>query len=141
MNYQVKNAHDSTSFAQQASHWGEFYGMLCCASCYYLDGSMTWDGVRAELARVIKSGGLLVANFPDEENFILANSIRQPDGSLLITSDPYCLRNGSRFMAANNAEEIAALLSPQFRVMSIGHQDDNYYGIRVSGYLVVAQRL
>ena len=59
-------------------------------------------GVRAELARVIKSGGLLVANFPDEENFILANSIRQPDGSLLITSDPYRLRNGSRFMAVNN---------------------------------------
>lgn len=98
-------------------------------------------GVRAELARVVKSGGLLVANFPDEENFILANSIRQPDGSLLITSDPYGLRNGSRFMAANNAEEIAALLSPQFRVMSIGHQNDDFYGIRVSGYLVVAQRL
>lgn len=26
MNHQVKNAHDSTSFAQQDSNWGEFYG-------------------------------------------------------------------------------------------------------------------
>lgn len=115
--------------------------MLCCASCYYLDGSMNWPEVRAELARVIRPGGLLIANFPDEENFILANSIRQPDGSLLITSDPYGLRNGSRFMAAKNAEEIIELLSPQFRVMSTGHQNDDYYGLRVSGYIVVAQRL
>lgn len=115
--------------------------MLCCASCYYLDGSMTWPGVRAELARVIRPGGLLVANFPDEENAVLAHSIRQPDGSLLITSDPHGLRNGSRFVAAKNAEEITALLSPQFRVMSTGQQNDDYYGLRVSGYLVAAQRL
>lgn len=115
--------------------------MLCCASCYYLDGSMSWEAVRNELARVIRPGGLLVANFPDEENFILANSIRQPDGSSLITSDPFGLRNGSRFMAAKNAEAVAALLSPQFGVMGIGHQNDDYYGIRVSCYFVVAQRL
>jgi SAM-dependent methyltransferase len=115
--------------------------MLCCASCYYLDGSMTWTEVHAELARVLKPGGLLVANIPDEENFILTNSIRQPDGSLLITSDPYGLRNGIRFMAAKNAEEISALLAPQFQVKSIGHQNDDYYGIRVTGYFVVAQRL
>lgn len=115
--------------------------MLCCASCYYLDGSMVWQDVCTELARVIKPGGLFIANFPDEESFILANSIRQLDGSLLITSDPYGLRNGSRFMAAKNTEELAALLSPQFRVISTGHQNDEYYGLRVSGYLVVAQRL
>lgn len=115
--------------------------MLCCASCYYLEGQMTWSGVRAELARVMKPGGLLVANFPDEENFIFANSVRQTDGSLLITSDPYNLRNGSRFEAAKTAEDITALLFPQFQVMSIGHQNNNYYGLRVSDYLVVAQRI
>lgn len=115
--------------------------MLCCASCYYLDGSMNWLEVCAELARVIRTGGLLIANFPDEENFILANAIRQPDGSLLITSDPYGLRNGSRFMVAKNAEEIIALLSPHFRVMSTGHQNDDYYGLRVSYYIVVGERL
>lgn len=115
--------------------------MLCCASCYYLDGSTTWENVRAELARVMKSDGLLVASFPDEQYFVLANSILQTDGSRLITSDPYCLRNGSRFMAVNNAAQVSALLSPQFRMISIGHQDDDYYGIRVSGHMVVAQRI
>ena len=115
--------------------------MLCCSSCYYLDGTMNWKDVRAELARVIKPSGLLVVNFPDEDNAILTNSIRQLDGSLLITSDPYNLRNNSRFMIAKNVEEVVDLLSPQFRVMATGHQNDNYYGLRVSGYMVVAQRL
>lgn len=115
--------------------------MLCCSSCYYLDGSMTWAGVLAELARVVKSGGLLIANFPDEENAVLSNAIRQSDGSLLITNDPFGLRNGSRFMAAKDAGKIPALLTPQFRVLGTGHQSDDYYGLRVSGYFVVAQRL
>jgi SAM-dependent methyltransferase len=122
-----------------ANHYFDY--MLCCASCYYLDDSMTWQTVCAELGRVLKPGGLLVANFPDEDNFILQNSVRQPDGSLLITSDPYGLRNGSRFVAAKDAMELAEMLSPQFRVIGIGHQNDDYFGLRVSGYIAVAQRI
>jgi hypothetical protein len=72
--------------------------------------------VRAELARVMKPGGLQ------------------------ITSDPYGLRNGSRFVAANNAAEIVQLLLPEFRMLAIGHHDD-FYSIRVSSHFVVAQRL
>lgn len=118
-----------------------FAYMLCCASCYYLDGAMIWPLVRGELARVVKPGGLLVANFPDEENAVLTNSIRQPDGSLLITSDPFGLRNGSRFMVPKDAEDIRTLLRPQFQIIGTGRNDDDFYGLRVSGYQVVAQRL
>lgn len=122
-----------------ADHYFDY--MLCCSSCYYLDGSTNWSEVRAELARVIKPGGLLVANFPDENNAVLTNFIRQSDGSLLITNDPFDLRNGIRFIAAKNPEQITAILAPQFQAVSTGHQNDDYYGLRVSGYLVVAQRL
>jgi len=114
--------------------------MLCCSSCYYLNGSTTWGEVLTEFARVIKPGGLLIVNFPDEDNAVLGNSIRQPDGSLLITSDPFSLRNGSRFVVPNTTEDISSLLSPQFNVLATGHQKDNYYGLHVSGYLAVAQR-
>lgn len=120
-------------------HYFDF--MLCCASCYYLDDTMSWPGVRAELARVVKPGGLLVANFPDEKNFILKNAIHQSDDSFLITSDPFALRNGSRFIVAKNAEVLAIMLSPEFRIIGVGHQNDDFYGIRVSCYFVVAQRL
>lgn len=115
--------------------------LLCSSSCYYLNDSATWTDVINELARVVKQGGLIVTNFPDENNAVLANSVRQPDGSLLITEDPFNLRNGSRFITPKNADHIRELLSPNFKVLAIGHQDDDYYGLRVSGYLVVAQKV
>ena len=114
--------------------------MLCCSSGYYLDSDTTWTGVRNELARVMKKGGLLIANFPDEENAVLSKSVRQPDGSLLITADPFGLRNGIRFMTARNATDIVAMLAPDYQITAVGHQNDDFYGLRVSGYLVVAQR-
>ena len=114
--------------------------MLCCASCYYLDGDSSWQTVRSELGRVMKRGGLLVANFPDQDNFLLENAVPQADGSYLVTSDPYGLRNGIRFVAPGSAEDMAALLAPEFRILSVGHQDDDFYGVRVSTYIVVAER-
>lgn len=119
---------------------GHFDYMLCCASCYYLDASTTWPTVCEELSRTICPDGLLVANFPDEENFILDGAIRQLDGSLLVTSDPYGLRNGIRVVAARNVEDLGRLLSPHFRLMGVAHQNDEYFGLRVSTYIAVAQR-
>ena len=114
--------------------------MLCCASCYYLDGQVSWSAVRAELARVLKPGGLMVANFCDEDNFILNDSVRQEDGSFLIKNDPFGLRNGSRFMAVRDTSQLSELLSPQFSLSGIGHLCDDYYGIKVSGHIIVAQQ-
>lgn len=114
--------------------------MLCCASCYYLADQVSWPQVRTELARVLKPSGLMIANFCDEDNFILRDSVRQEDGSFLITSDPYGLRNGSRFMAARDKCQLTEILSPEFLPLSVGHLNDDYYGIRVSGHIVVARK-
>jgi len=114
--------------------------MLCSSSCYYLEGAMTWPAVRAELARVLKPGALLVANFPDERNDVLRNAVRQGDGSLLITGDPFGIRNGTRFMAAAEPSALPALLAPEFELIATGHLDDDYYGLRVSGCLSVSRR-
>jgi SAM-dependent methyltransferase len=115
--------------------------MLCSSSCYYMDGLTTWSEVRSELARVIKPGGLFIANFPDEGNAVLRNAIRQSDGSLKIINDPFNLRNGSRFLAVQGFEDVKQALAPQFNVISIGHQNDDYYGLSVSGYFFVAKRI
>lgn len=120
---------------------GFFDYMLCCSSCYYLDGDMTWPTVRQELARVLKSGGLMIANFPDEQNSVLKDAKRHHDGSFLITNDPFGIRNGSRFMAVAERGELEPLLAPQFRLLGIGHQNDDFYGLHVSGYITVSERL
>lgn len=82
----------------------------------------------------------MVANFCDEDNFLLRDSVLQEDGSFLITNDPYDLRNGSRFMAVRDKAQLTELLSPQFSPLAVGHLRDDYYGIRVSGPIVVAQK-
>lgn len=119
-----------------------FFGyMLCCSSCYYMESGATWPSILSELSRVLKVGGILVANFPDLTNFIFDNSTRNEDGSFLITSDPYGLRNGMRLMAIANEGELASALGRDFRILGVGHQDDNFYGSRVSGYFLVAEKL
>lgn len=114
--------------------------MLCCSSCYYLADSVSWSDVCNELARVVRPGGFLIANFPDEQNAVLADAIRQVDGSLQITNDPFQLRNDSRFMAATTRGDVARLLEPQFSVLATGWQNDDFYGLKVSGYMAVARR-
>jgi SAM-dependent methyltransferase len=120
---------------------GHFDYMLCCSSCYYLEGNMTWATVRRELARVLKPGGRMIANFPDEQNAVLKDAIRHADGSLLITSDPFSIRNGSRFIAVAEMAGLETLLAPEFRLVSAGHQSDDFYGLQVSGFMTVSERL
>jgi SAM-dependent methyltransferase len=141
----AESLHWAVSFQKGMNHSlhypNDFFDyMLCCASCYYLDEDVTWPQVRTELARVLKPGGFLVANFCDEDNFILRNSVPLKDGSFRITQDPFGLRNGCRFMTARDRPQLTALLSPQFLPLGVGHLCDDYYGIKVSGHVVVAQR-
>jgi SAM-dependent methyltransferase len=120
---------------------GHFDYMLCCSSCYYLEGDMSWAAVRKELARALKPGGRMIANFPDEQNAVLKDAIRHADGSLLITSDPFSIRNGSRFMAVAEMQGLETLLAPEFRLVGAGHQSDDFYGLQVSGFMTVSERL
>jgi SAM-dependent methyltransferase len=120
---------------------GFFDYMLCCSSCYYLEGDMSWPKIRAELARVLKPGGLMVANFCDEQNAVLKDAVRHDDGSLIITSDPFNIRNGSRWIAVAEMEGLEPLLAPEFRLFGAGHHCDDFYGLQVSGFMTVSERL
>ncbi|MDH4451819.1 MAG: hypothetical protein QE570_01395 [Verrucomicrobiota bacterium] len=79
-------------------------------------------------------------NFPDEKNDVLKDAVRHADDNLLITSDPFSIRNGSRFMPVAEMEGLKPLLAPEFRLVGAGHQSDDFYGLQVSGFMTVCER-
>lgn len=118
----------------------QFKFALACSSLYYLDGHTSWEDVRIETARIITDGGWLIGNIPDSQNAVLKDAEILPDGSAVVRNDPFSIRNGVRFMLADNAEEVRELLYPDFEVISVGHQMDDFYGLVVSGFFFVARK-
>ena len=117
-----------------------FKYLLACSSMYYLDGDSTWESVLSETARILSDDGWLIGNIPDSENSVLRDAEFLSDGSAIIRNDPFAIRDGVRFMVAENEAEVRHLLKPEFEVVSIGHQHDNFFGLMVSGFFFVAQR-
>ncbi|MDQ6734616.1 MAG: class I SAM-dependent methyltransferase [Nitrospirota bacterium] len=119
---------------------GYFDYVLSCSSFYYIDMSTAWEEVMREIARIVRPGGIFIANFPDPENAVLAHAEELPDGSMMIRDDPFKLRNGLRFMVARTTEDVARLIGPWFTPLGVGRQNDNFYGLMVSAYFFAAQR-
>lgn len=114
--------------------------LLACSSCYYLDHSSSAERNLQEIARVLKPGGYFIANFPDPRNAVLSHARRLGDGSMLITQDPFELRNGARWIVPRNKSELRELLRPHFGGVSVGHLAENYYGLQVSGFIIVCRK-
>lgn len=140
----------------QAQHWnvsfklgrntelpypaGFFDYVLACSSFYYLEADTAWEEVMREVARVVRPGGIFVANLPDPDNAVLSGAETLSDGSMVIRNDPFKLRNGTRFMVARSQNDVARLLSPWFAPLGVGHQSDDFYGVTVSAYFFAAQK-
>lgn len=114
--------------------------VLSCASLYYLDTDKSWKQVMWEVSRIMKPGGILIANFPDPDNAVLSGAEPLPDGSVIIRNDPFKLRNGLRFMVAHSHDEVGRLIQPWFDLVGVGHQRDDFYGLVVSGYIFAARK-
>lgn len=114
--------------------------ILSCSSFYYMEGDTAWETIMREVARIVRPGGMLVANLPDPHNGVLSGAESLPDGSMTIRNDPFNLRNGLRFMVARRHDEVGRLLSPWFVPLGIGYQSDDFYGLRVSAYFFAAQK-
>lgn len=119
---------------------GSFDYVLACSSFYYLDRGVAVHQPMMEISRVLKPGGIFIGNIPDQDNAVLKGAQRQEDGSLEIVADPFFLRNGVRFLVADQAEDLASLLSPWFEDIRHGRFQNDYYGLRVSGFMFVCTR-
>ncbi len=109
-------------------------------SIYYVEPNATFDTNLREAYRVLKPGGFFISTLPDTDNFILKNAVTLDDGHYRITSDPFELRNGSIFRAFSSRDEVSATYGALFRDLSIATFRDDWYGLFVSGFVVVCSK-
>jgi ubiquinone/menaquinone biosynthesis C-methylase UbiE len=114
--------------------------ILACHSCYYCDDGESFADNLREYARVLKSGGYLVASVASRASYIFKDAIENPDGSLTVTSDPYGNRNGYRLHAFSDANALERFFSGFFRNFSLGYASNDYYGMSEQVFWVVCQK-
>jgi ubiquinone/menaquinone biosynthesis C-methylase UbiE len=119
---------------------GEFDCIVACACIYYCDEGQTMRDNLAEYARAMRRGGWLVASVADTKSYIFNGAKRLEDGSFQIANDPYNNRVGYRLHAFATSEDLKVYLSPHFTDFSIGHSNNDYYGVNERLHWVVCRK-
>jgi ubiquinone/menaquinone biosynthesis C-methylase UbiE len=115
--------------------------VLGSSSLYYVDKGTTFMDNLMECSRVLKSNGILIANFPEmSKNFICKNAMNIGDNHIIIQNDVHNLRNGFIFKAFNTKNEIEDVLSDAYKDICIGYLNDIYFGYELSSFIVVATK-
>ncbi len=114
--------------------------ILACHCCYYCDEGETFLDNMKEYAWVLKTEGYLIASIANNASYIFKEAVGQPDGSLMIKSDPYGNRNGYRLHGFSSPRDIEDYLSPLFMNFSFGAADNDYFGISERVFWVVCQK-
>ena len=118
----------------------EFDCIVACACIYYCDEGQTMSDNLAEYARVMKPGAYLVTSVADAQSYIFNGAKRLDDGSFTIANDPYNNRVGYRLHAFATPEELTGYFSPYFTDFSIGHSNNDYYGVNERLFWVVCRK-
>jgi len=119
---------------------GDFDYILACHCCYYCDEGESFADNLREYARVLGKAGWLVASVASRDSYIFRGAAEQPDGSLVVKSDPYGNRNGYRLHAFRERGDIEAYMAPFFERFSFGFADNDYYGITERVFWVVCRK-
>lgn len=113
--------------------------VVASASLYYVDNNDTFDNTMAELTRVTKQGGYIIATLACSGS-ILNGAKELNDNHYEITNDPFELRNGNIFKVHKSKEQIIKEFSPYYDNISIGAISDDYYGLEINMWLLVARK-
>ncbi|MHA1386623.1 MAG: class I SAM-dependent methyltransferase [Candidatus Helarchaeota archaeon] len=115
--------------------------IIACSSCYYIDENTSFQDTLREYSRVLKKNGILICSLPHKGMFYFRNCIERSDGSCVITSDNYGIRNGYILQRFKTKNDIKKSFSKYFHLLAIGLLKDDYWGHQVNMYLVVAKKL
>jgi SAM-dependent methyltransferase len=114
--------------------------ILSCAACYYLEPGVSFQDNLNEICRILKPDGVFISNIPDLKNSVARDAISTNiKGEIIITKDPHNLRNGYRWQTADSEKDVNDLFSTRFNSISIGSFYDNYYGLIISGFMLVCR--
>lgn len=118
-----------------------FDAILGCHVSYYLDDDTTFDDNLKEFARVLKPGGWFISSFITTETYMMpgATSLDE-DYHYVVWSDPYQNRNGHKFVAFENFNQIEEIFSNDFKRFSFASAFNNYFGIDERLFWVVCQK-
>lgn len=102
--------------------------ILASSSLYCVNKLIKFKDNFKEVTRILKSGGTLIANFPElSRNFICKESKKLVDYLIIIENHIHNLRNGFIFRAFESKEELEKNLSVYFKNICIGYLYDNYF--------------
>jgi ubiquinone/menaquinone biosynthesis C-methylase UbiE len=115
--------------------------VLACSSFYYINQGETFAQNMQEYLRVLKPGGLLIANFPEYyKSFICKDGIDQGNGHIIVTNDVHGLRNGYTLKVYKSKEDIVEEFEHHFTDISIGYLYEEYYEYELSMFIMTAYK-
>ncbi len=115
--------------------------ILASSSMYYLENEQSFDANVQEYMRVLKKGGLLIANFPEKsKSYICQDSIQVTPNIIEITNDPHKLRNGNLFYVFNSKNEIKNKFNTLLDNISIAYLYEDYYEYILSMFILVGAK-
>ena len=120
---------------------GFFDFVVACHAIYYMDRDGNIKLNISEIARCMKKNGLLLFSIPKDNSYLISNSERIDDMHVLVSEDPLRLRNGEKLAFASNKEQILEALSPHFGDTLVCQNDNDWWGIRESCWIVSCRRL
>jgi SAM-dependent methyltransferase len=114
--------------------------ILSSFSMYYIDNDTNFNDNVVEYMRVLKTDGVILTTLAEPQTFIFKDCLPVDNSHVIIRNDPFGLRNGYKLRWFKTRDEVAAFFERSCRNVSIGYSYNDYYGLTISYFMVVAYK-
>lgn len=114
--------------------------LLSWNACYYMGNVMDFKMHVKEYARVLRSGGYLIASIPMTTSYIYSGSDPYEEGYRIIRNDPFNIRNGAILRMFESEAEIEKEFSSYFKDFVFSWDKDDCFGRPIHLHMFVCQK-